>query len=530
MVNKNLFSKSSTLPAANTLNAAGGIAYSLSAENALAQYAVTGTFNNTYYASDTEQLDKILEFAQQCDSEYVAKLAVYARQKNMKDTPALLLNVLANRGEDGLSFLRRIFHTVVNNSKMLRNFITILESGKCGRKSMGTAVKNLVREWFYKRNAADIFYDSVGQSPSIPQIIRKAHVKPQSQEQDALFKWFLGREHNFNYLPEVVQQFEFFKKDQTAEVPKIEFRMLTALNLSKSQWKEIARNATWNQLRMNLNTFVRHDVFADKSILESSVEKLRNPELIRRNNAFPYQLLTTYQNTLSKVPVELSNTLQEAMEIATENVPEIRGAAVCVDTSGSMRSPVTGYRAGSTSATRCVDVAALFASCLLRKNKNTKVIPFDTQVHESNLNPFDSVMTNAALLAGFGGGGTSCESALRYLNQENWNGNVVIFISDNESWLKTSYADSVPHFMRNHYANSSTGLMNEWSVFKKKNPKAKLVCVDIQAEASTQAPDSKDILTIGGWSDSVFSVVDNFVNGDDRRDFAEIVRQTPLSD
>jgi 60 kDa SS-A/Ro ribonucleoprotein len=211
-------------------------------------------------------------------------------------------------------------------------------------------------------------------------------------------------------------------------------------------------------------------------------------------------------------------------------VPEIRGAAVCVDTSGSMRSPVTGYRAGSTSATRCVDVAALFASCLLRKNKNTKVIPFDTQVHESNLNPFDSVMTNAALLAGFGGGGTSCESALRYLNQENWNGNVVIFISDNESWLKTSYADSVPHFMRNHYANSSTGLMNEWSVFKKKNPKAKLVCVDIQAEASTQAPDSKDILNIGGWSDSVFSVVDNFVNGDDRRDFAEIVRQTPLSD
>jgi 60 kDa SS-A/Ro ribonucleoprotein len=88
----------------------------------------------------------------------------------------------------------------------------------------------------------------------------------------------------------------------------------------------------------------------------------------------------------------------------------------------------------------------------------------------------------------------------------------------------------VPHFIRTHYANSSTGLMNEWNVFKKKNPKAKLVCIDIQAEASTQAPDNKDIMNVGGWSDSVFSVVDNFVNDGDKKDFAEIVRQTPLSD
>ena len=60
MVTKNLFkSKSSNsnravalkVPATNTVNNAGGTAYSLSDKGALAQFAMTGCFNGTYYCS-----------------------------------------------------------------------------------------------------------------------------------------------------------------------------------------------------------------------------------------------------------------------------------------------------------------------------------------------------------------------------------------------------------------------------------------------------------------------------------------------
>ena len=56
MVLKRLFA-SGKAPVANTNNEAGGRAYAFSPEHALAQYAVTGTMHNTFYASAEQQLD-----------------------------------------------------------------------------------------------------------------------------------------------------------------------------------------------------------------------------------------------------------------------------------------------------------------------------------------------------------------------------------------------------------------------------------------------------------------------------------------
>lgn len=61
---------------------------------------------------------------------------------------------------------------------------------------------------------------------------------------------------------------------------------------------------------------------------------------------------------------------------ATENVPEIDGKDyVFPDISGSMHSAVTGCRKGATSMVRCLDVAALVASVILRKNPTAEIIP-----------------------------------------------------------------------------------------------------------------------------------------------------------
>ena len=92
------------------------------------------------------------------------------------------------------------------------------------------------------------------------------------------------------------------------------------------------------------------------------------------------------------------------MELAIANVPSIEGrVVVCPDVSGSMKSPVTGYRAGSTTSVRCVDVAALVAASVLRKNQSATILPFEQGVVPVDLNSRDSVMTNAGRLASIGG-------------------------------------------------------------------------------------------------------------------------------
>ena len=62
MSNNNLFRSLTGLltPRADTVNEAGGVAYKLSPEQALAQYAATGCFNHTFYASAGEQLEAVL--------------------------------------------------------------------------------------------------------------------------------------------------------------------------------------------------------------------------------------------------------------------------------------------------------------------------------------------------------------------------------------------------------------------------------------------------------------------------------------
>jgi 60 kDa SS-A/Ro ribonucleoprotein len=506
MANKSLFQtvKGLFTPPANAVNEAGGTAYKFSPKHALAQYAATGCFSNTFYADAGEQLEKVLELTKELDAEFIAKLAVYSREKGfMKDMPALLVAVLSTKDK---ALFERVFPRVIDNGKMLRNFVQIMRSGVVGRKSLGSLPKRLVREWFENRKAETIFKQSVGQSPSFADILKMIHAKPQDAEKEALFGYFIGREIDQDKLPEIVKNFEKFKVGENLEVPNVPFQMLTALPLSTKDWTQIAYNAGWTMTRMNLNTFERHGVLKDEKVVEMIAKRLANTDEIKRAKVFPYQLLMAYvtagQN--ANVPREITEALQDAMEIACENVPKFDGKVyVLPDVSGSMSSAVTGYRKGATSAVRCIDVAGLVASAILRKNPTAEVLPFENDVVNLALNPRDSVMTNAQKLASIGGGGTNCSAPLKQLNKAKAKGDLVIYVSDNESWMD-----------KHRTWNSGTETMKQWNEFKSRNKDAKLVCIDIQPYATTQAQERQDILNIGGFSDQVFEIIELFAKGE----------------
>jgi len=535
MANKKLFRSNSKtskkVQEATVFNNAGGWAYEMSPRHALAQIASTNTFNGTFYASGEANLELAKNAALQLknDALFVAKAAIYSRTKNyMKDMPAFLMVVLAGMDTE---LFRKVFPQVIDNGKMLRNFIQIARSGVTGRtfNMSSGACRHAIRDWFVTRSADQIFRASVGNDPSMRDILRMGHPRPENDSKAALYAYLDGYDidmkkgilytldkngevrhsHKFSKLPAIVRNYELYKRNREGNVPKVDFRMLDSLNLSDDEWVEIARNAGWTMTRMNLNTFARHKVFANKEVTKLIVDRLVNPEEIKQSKVFPYQLMAAYNSTENgNIPFEVRDALQEAMEIAVDNVPKINGKVyICVDTSGSMDSPITGYRTGSTTAVNCVDVAALFAASVLRKNPSAEVLPFDTQVRHVSVNGRDSIMTNAKKLA-LRGGGTDCSCALKHLNHKGAKGDLVVFVSDNESWVDT---------VNMSYARS-TGLMNEWVSFQKRNPKAKLVCIDLTPRNNAQVNENKDILLIGGWSDSVYNVVAQFVEGNNSQD------------
>ncbi len=527
----------SNLPVADTYNKAGGKAYSLSAKRALAQYVCTGVFNNTFYTSGEEQLAKVLELCQQVEPEFVAKLAVYSRKSSfMKDMPALLVAYLGTINRADL--LNRVFPKVIDSPKMLRNVVQMWRSGVVGRKSLGTRPKKLVQEWFAKRNAETIFRGSIGNNPSLADVIKMIHPHPENEEKTALYGWLIGaptkaewdkmpedKRSKYYYkpeaLPQAVRNFEVFKKNPSlGELPHVPFEMLTALPLTDQHWVQIAREATWTQTRINLNTFLRHNVFKEDGMDELVARRLADPELVQKAKVFPYQLMAAYLNVENNMPNVIKNALQNAMEIAVSNIPAFEGKVyIFPDVSRSMHSSVTGDQGTVTSKVRCIDVAGLFAAAILRMNPTAEMVPFGEKVCEVALNAKDSIMTNAARLARLNGGGTNCDAPLTYLNEQKAKGDLCIYLSDNESWQQSS---------KNYITYRSTTVMAEWEIFKKRNPTAKLACIDIQPSDTTQAPDRKDILNCGGFSDAVFNVIEAFNNSKDDDYWVKTIQNTDV--
>ncbi|WP_420583701.1 RNA-binding protein [Ruegeria sp.] len=502
MANKSVFAslKGRLLPKTTAKNAHGAPAYAYSDAHALAQVAVTGTFGGMFYQSPQEELEYVLDVAEAVEPKFLAQAAIYARQSGyMKDMPAVLLAVLARR--DPVLF-RAAFGRVVDNGKMLRTFVQVIRSGQTGRKSLGSAPKAMVQNWLNTASDRALLNANIGNDPSLADVVKMVHPKPASAEREALFAWIVGRPCNLARLPRALQDWIAFRETGKGPVPDVPFQMLTQLELSPQHWARIARKGSWQMVRQNLNTFQRHGVFDVAKNVDQVAALLRDPQAIAKARAFPYQLMVAAQNVTGDMPPQIVDALHDAMEIAAQNVPQVSGqVVVCPDVSGSMTWAVTGYRPGATSAVRHVDVAALVAASFQRVNRGCQVLPFDFDVRDVRLQPRDTILTNAERLAALAGGGTNCSAPLAWLNKRGRAPDLVVFVSDNQSWVDA----------RN--GGQGTAMLKEWEVIKRRNPKAKLVCIDIAPYGTTQAQTRADVLNVGGFSDAVFDQIAAFAAG-----------------
>lgn len=518
MANQTIFASQATK---NKLisNQAGGRAFQLDHRQALAQLAATGTLNHTFYQNAQAQLEQVLALTQNIDATFIAKMAVYTRKNNhMKDMPVLLLAILSQLEQN---LFKAVFPLVIDNGKQLRNFVQIMRSGAIQRKSLGSLPKKMINQWLINASDNQLLSANIGNQPSLADVLKMTHPKPKDANQDAFFAYILGKKYELEQLPLKVQVLEKFRQGLTQDIPDLPMQLLTNLSLSAQQWAEIAKNSGWQMLRMNLNTFARHGVFEIEGMDNVIANKLQDQDMIRKSRVLPYQLMTTWAALDDAVPQIVRQALEHVMQAALENVPRLTGrVVVAVDVSGSMASPVTGYRKGATSKLRCVDVASLFACALKQVNPEIEIMPFDTQLHSLNIVEHESdvsllgrlkqvfsgskthsIFEVAKQFAALGGGGTNCSIPVKRLNRDQTAVDLMIYFSDNESWadqLRTQH---------------KTGMLYEWDILKQRCPHAKLVCVDLQPYTHTQAPERADTINIGGFSDEVFRLIDLFAQG-----------------
>lgn len=528
-----MFSSGPKTRETDTTNEAGGTAYAMDTKHAIAQFAVTGCFNNTYYSDGKAQLNQIKEKISELPAtietfKFIARLAIYSRHSAfMKDMPAYLVATLCNykiqvpaadKGSTGYEYhvtsktetkeiISKVFNKVINNGKMLRNFVQIIRSGATGRKSLGTFPKRLVKEWIQNRSGETLFRNSIGNDPSMLEIIKM--VRPKHEENEVI-KYLVGHnltEDDMAKLPRNITHYEAFKQylklssEQRdaygkMELPKVDFQFLTSLKLEPEHWKSLASNATWQQTRINLNTFNRHNVFNEPDLIKEVAEKLKHPDAIKKAKAMPYQLLAASKAT-SSFPIPIKDALEDALYTSLQNAPTLEGEThIFVDGSGSMTSSATG---GYNSTISCADVATLFAIGLLKANPGAKIYSCDRRAYPCEVYHRDSLATiHSKIMDAHGHGGTDTSECFKYLTTHKIKADNVVIISDGQSWA--------------HYPGGLTPMQAFDKYRHIRNRKVKLLAINIQPYTSMQFDYDPSILHVGGFNDSVFLVAEKFFN------------------
>jgi 60 kDa SS-A/Ro ribonucleoprotein len=543
MANKSLFTSiTRRILRADAVNEAGGRAYRLDPRHALAQIAATGTFGMTYYTAAETQLDELQRLIDQVDdNEYLAKLALYAREKAyMKDMPAALLVALSVRDTE---LMHRVFDRVVDNGRILRTVFQMIRSGQFKNKSgkarvgLSSSVQRAFQRWLNTASVGKLLSASIGNDPSLRDILRMARPTPQDNARRALYGWLTDKSIDKwspateADLPAEVQALTAYRTAETeeaqaliaGELDGVRWDLLSDAAKGPMVWTALARKMGPQALRMNVNTLLRHGALSD-AMVDYVANRIADGSEILRSRQFPYQYFAAYMNVSDDVPQKIKTALQKAAEIACGNVPSLPGPVVVgLDTSGSMHSAITGNRGnGATSKMRCVDVAALFAAAILRRNPDSVVIPFDTAAYNAKIDPNDSILSIAQRLAQYGGGGTNCALPIQAANE--WYAHRkfagVVLVSDNESWVGVG-------------RGGATGVLTAWEDFVARERKLssgkvdpKLVCIDLQPYQTVQAHEREDILNIGGFSDAVFNVISAFLENNDQRFVAEVEAMT----
>jgi 60 kDa SS-A/Ro ribonucleoprotein len=573
MPNSNIFTTqtpkgvATNAPAADTVNPAGGAAFAYGPKHRLAQLLMTGTGFDSFYQGGNEQLAALVDTVRQLnDAEYLAKAVVAGATLGfMKDLPLCGLVLLSKEDKQGDLF-RAAFQKVVWDGRRLRTFCQLVKSKVLGRSCF------TINKWLNEASVSKLINASIGGKAaeggdmSLENILQVTRPFPPDNARRALYGWLLGRSpkkwaegaHPCS-LSDLPEEARLVRAYDTAETEDQQVEILRAMQERRAYvrwdrlsgnakgnkiWHEFARTMAPQALRMNLNSMSEHGVFDDPDLTQLVIAKLTDAEEIRSGRQFPYQYFAAYKFLKESVPQSVRSALHKAAELCCGNVPKFPGpVAICVDVSSSMTAPVTGYQSrGQASKVTCVDAASVMATALYKANPDSVIIPFNNLAilpgqggrYGTRFDPDDSMLSLAASLAALCSGGTDCHTALAAIN-EKYKGRpfaAVVYLSDNASWVTASVPSVSPGY-GGWQTSNTTALMREWQTFCSgqrqlgRFPRPKMFCWDLAHYGSTQAPESEGIYNLGGFSDSVFSLMSSIAE-DDRMRFVRMVEQTKV--
>ena len=482
-------------------NHEGAEAYSLSPELELYALVCTMALQPKFYESQDSQVDRLSQLITKVDAEFVAKLAVYARQQmNLRSVPLLLVVELAkvHRGDD---LVARTIENVVMRADEITELLMCYQwrNPQSGIKKLGRLSHQIQAGLARAFNRFDEYqfakYDRDNQEVKLRDALFLVHPKAKDAEQQALFDKIVNRQLEIPYTWETELSALGQQKFETDEKRQKAFR---------EKWEELIRSGKLGYMALIRN--LRNMLQADVSLQEMQrvACRLADAEQVARSKQLPFRFLSAYreiEKVASTNTTMLMNALEAAVKCSASNIEgfdENTRVLLASDVSGSMWTPIS-----PKSTVRNFDIGLLLSMLLRNRCKQVVSGIFGDDWKVVNM-PSDNILMATRQLERLGntvGFSTNGYKVIEWLIGEKMVMDKVMMFTDMQMWDSTgrhqAFADS-------------------WKKYKKMAPDAKLYLFDLAGYGHSPIQMTRDdVVLIAGWSDRVFDMLDAIEHGSD---------------
>lgn len=469
-----------------TTNHEGAVAYSMSAELELYSLAVTSMMADSFYEKESEKLARLRSLIKQVRPEFVAKLAIYAREQMYLRTLPIVLVVELAKVHSGDSLVSTTLARVIQRVDEITETLAYhaIANERTGTKKLNGRSKQIRKGLSLAFNKFDEYqfgkYDRAG-AVTLKDAIFDVHPVPKDQPQQDLFNKIITGTLAIPFTWET----EVSAKGNIAEVWE---------NLIDSG--KLPYMATLRNLRNMLEANVKFDA------INKVCEMLQSPEQVRKSKQFPFRYFSAYKE-LHETAKPLTAVVLDALESAVkESVVNIKGfgpevvVAIASDVSSSMEDPVS-----PKSKVERYDIGLLLSMILHSKCKAVVAGIFGDTFKIVGL-PQSNILANTMDLhkrEGEVGYSTNGHLVLRNLEANNIKADKVMMFTDCQMW---------------NSSNSGDSMQKAWTSYKKFNPTAKLYLFDLAGYGTTPVTvHGSDVYVIAGWSDRIFDMLHAYENG-----------------
>ncbi len=318
-------------------------AYQLSPEWNLYTAVVTSSLSDTFYEKASERLESLRKLIGENDPQFVARLAVYAReQMNLRSIPLVLAVELA-KVHTGDSLLCQMTTRIVQRADEITELLAYyqLANERKDTKKLNRLSKQLQAGLQNAFNKFDEY--------QFAKYNRDAEIKLR----DALFLVHPkakddGQQMVFNKIVEGTLQTPYTWETELSALGQNKFESEEAKKAAFTQkWEELIDSGKvgYMALLRNLRNILESEVSLNH--IDRVCETISSREKVLRSKQLPFRFLAAYRE-LSQISSgyasKVMNALEEAVKVAAGNIAgfgESTKVLVACDVSGSMQRPIS---------------------------------------------------------------------------------------------------------------------------------------------------------------------------------------------